>query len=133
VHCCDFHLAWHKRVEEPCQGFDTTWGSSPTHKPRADPPSKQQVHSKVSLRRAVDAVQWCGVWFEPPSGPAATTRKQPANLAVEAAEESLSILPDYTPTVRPPPSAHDHVDQDMLQRLTCSRTATVVCMVSGVH
>jgi hypothetical protein len=32
-----------------------------------------------------------------------TTRKQPANLAVERAEESLSILPDYTPTVRPPP------------------------------
>jgi hypothetical protein len=36
-------------------------------------------------------------------GEAATTRKQPANLAVEGAEESLSILPDYTPTVRPPP------------------------------
>ena len=32
-----------------------------------------------------------------------TTGKQPANLAVEVAEESLSILPDYTPTVRPPP------------------------------
>jgi hypothetical protein len=32
-----------------------------------------------------------------------STGKQPANLAVEAAEESLSILPDYTPTVRPPP------------------------------
>jgi hypothetical protein len=31
-----------------------------------------------------------------------TTGKQPANLAVEGAEESLSILPDYTPTVRPP-------------------------------
>ena len=36
-------------------------------------------------------------------GEAATTRKQPANLAVEGAEESLSILPDYAPTVRPPP------------------------------
>ena len=32
-----------------------------------------------------------------------TTRKQPVNLGFEAAEESLSILPDYTPTVRPPP------------------------------
>jgi hypothetical protein len=31
-----------------------------------------------------------------------TTCKQPANLAVEVAEESLTILPDYTPTVRPP-------------------------------
>jgi hypothetical protein len=40
-----------------------------------------------------------------------TTRKQPANLAVEGAEESLSILPDYTPTVRPRPSAVDHLDR----------------------
>jgi hypothetical protein len=86
-------------------GFDTTWGSSPTHTPRADPPSEQQVHSKVSLRRAVDAVQrvWSGACSNRPSGPAATTCKQPANLAVESAEESLSILPDYTATVRPPP------------------------------
>jgi hypothetical protein len=46
-------------------GFDTTWGSSPTHTPRADPPSEQQVHSKVSLRRAVDAVQRVWSVFEP--------------------------------------------------------------------
>jgi hypothetical protein len=32
-----------------------------------------------------------------------TTGKQPANLPVEGVEESLSILPDYIPTVRPPP------------------------------
>jgi hypothetical protein len=32
-----------------------------------------------------------------------TASKQPANLAVEGAEESLSILPDYISTVRPPP------------------------------
>jgi hypothetical protein len=62
-----------------------------------------------------------------------TTGKQPANLAVEGAEEFLTILPDYKPTVRPRPSALDHLDGDMLQRLTCSRTATIVCMVSGVH
>ena len=31
------------------------------------------------------------------------TCKQPANLAVEGAEEFLSILSDYKPTVRPPP------------------------------
>ena len=55
-----------------------------------------------------------------------TARKQPANLAVEGAEESLSILPDYTPTYVPRPSAVDHVDRDMLQRPTCSRTATGV-------
>jgi hypothetical protein len=73
---------------------------------RADPPSEQQVPSKVSLRRAVDpcsGVDWAV--FEPTirvwrSG---TTCKQPANLTVEGAEESLSILSDYTPTVRPPP------------------------------
>ena len=43
--------------------------------------------------------------FEPTIrvGEAATTRKQPANLAMEGAEESLSILPDYAATVRPPP------------------------------
>ena len=57
----------------------------------------------MCLRRAVDAVQRCGEWgvFEPTirvwrSG---TTRKQPANLAVEGAEESLTILPfmDHKP------------------------------------
>ena len=61
----------------------------------------------MSLRRAVDAVKevWSGACSNRPSGfgEAATTRKQPANLAVEGAEESLSILPDYKPTVRPPP------------------------------
>jgi hypothetical protein len=57
-------------------GFDTTWGSSPTHTPRADPPSEQQVHSKVSLRRAVDAVQrvWSGACSNRPSDPTATTQ-----------------------------------------------------------
>jgi hypothetical protein len=80
--------------------------SSEHHAACTPAPSEQQVHSKVSLRRAVDAVSRCR-WrvFEPTirvwrSG---TTGKQPANLAVEAAEESRSILPDYTPTVRPPP------------------------------
>jgi hypothetical protein len=79
-----------------------------------------------------DVVEW-GV-FEPPSGfGRGTTCKQPANLAVEGADESLSILSNYTPTVRPRPSAVDHLDRDMLQRLTCSRTATVVYVVPGVH
>jgi hypothetical protein len=61
----------------------------------------------VSLRRAVDAVQRCGVGraFEPTIKglEKRQARKQPANLAVEGAEESLFILPDYKPTVRPPP------------------------------
>ena len=52
--------------------------------------------------------------------PFSVTAKQPANLAVEGAEESLSILPDYTSTVRPPlkhcdvlcprePLGHSHI------------------------
>jgi hypothetical protein len=32
-----------------------------------------------------------------------TTGKQPANLGVEGAEESLIIPSDFIPTVRPPP------------------------------
>jgi hypothetical protein len=51
----------------------------------------------------VGAVQWRA--FEPTTRVwrSGTTSKQPANLGFEAAEESLSILPGYTPTVRPPP------------------------------
>jgi hypothetical protein len=80
--------------------------------PRTLSPSEQQVPSKVSLRRAVDTVQRCGVGgvFEPTirvwradHWRGGTTGKQPANLRVKGAEESLSILPDYKPTVRPPP------------------------------
>jgi hypothetical protein len=72
------------------------------------PGAQDQVHFKVSLRRAVDAVQRvervaCVRTDHQGFGEAATTGKQPANLAVEAAEESLSILPDHAPTVRPPP------------------------------
>jgi hypothetical protein len=81
------------------------WGSSHTHT-QDSPPSDQQVHSKVPLRRAVDAVQrWrvgC-VRAGRQRRESGTTRKQPANLEVEGAEEFLAILPDYTPTVRPPP------------------------------
>jgi hypothetical protein len=101
-------LVWRKGVQLVSSlGDFIQLGSSHTHTLRADPPLEQQVHSKVSLRRAVDAVKRGGVacvrsgaqglWA---SG---TTRKQPANLAVESAEDSLSILPDCTPTVRPPP------------------------------
>ena len=58
----------------------------------------------MSLRRAVDAVQrWRVACVLGSHQGLERTRKQPANLAVEGAENSLSILPDYTPTVRPPP------------------------------
>jgi hypothetical protein len=46
---------------------------------------------------------WSGVCSSRHQGLDKARRKQPANLAVEGTEESLSILPDYKPTVRPPP------------------------------
>ena len=89
----------------------------------------------MSLRRAVDAVQRCGVGCvrsNRSSRAGGTTRKQPANLAVKSAEESLSILPDNTPTVRPPPSAVDHLGE------TCATSdllshCHVVGRVPSVH
>jgi hypothetical protein len=101
VHCCTSHL--HLCSQEGVRAALTTTAKlSPTRTLRADPHSEQQVQSKVSLRRAVDAV-YRGVSSNRPSRRSGTTCKQPANLEVEAAEESLSIIPDYTPTVRPPP------------------------------
>ena len=47
-------------------------------------------------------VEW-GVFESARAGKLYEAAKQPANLAVEGAKESLSILPDYKPTVRPPP------------------------------
>ena len=54
----------------------------------------------------------------------------------ESAEESLSILPDYAPTVRPPPSAVDHLDENMLNPTSdllshCHRRVCVVSKTSG--
>jgi hypothetical protein len=47
---------------------------------------------------------WSGACpIRPPTVGKRHAHKQPANLAVEGAEESLFIIPDYTPTVRPPP------------------------------
>jgi hypothetical protein len=62
-----------------------------------------------------------------------TAGKQLANLAVEGAEESCPSCPTTNPPYVPRPSAVDHLDRDMLQRLACSRTATVVFVVSSVH
>jgi hypothetical protein len=53
--------------------------------------------------RCPSVVLWTPCSNRPSRAGSGTTGKQPANLAVEGAEESLSILPDYTPTVRPPP------------------------------
>jgi hypothetical protein len=46
---------------------------------------------------------WSGACPIQRSTASGTTSKQPANLVVESTEESLSILPDYTATVRPSP------------------------------
>jgi hypothetical protein len=74
--------------------------------PRTRTPTSLSAHLRcpsVVLWTPCSGVEWRV--FEPTimvwrSG---TTGKQPANLPVESAEESLSILSDYTPTVRPPP------------------------------
>ena len=46
---------------------------------------------------------WSGACLNHLGRESCTRRKQPAKLAAEGAEESLLILPDYKPTVRPPP------------------------------
>jgi hypothetical protein len=65
------------------------------------PPLDQQVHSKVSLRRAVDAVQRC-VRTGRQGRESGTTRK-PVNLAVRWCGGVPDHPPDYPTTVRPPP------------------------------
>jgi hypothetical protein len=89
------------------QGSDTTWAARTT-------PTTAHPQLRAGATATLQGVppSCCGrrvaVW----SGACRTGRqgresgmtcKQPANLAVEGAEESLTILSDYTPTVRPPP------------------------------
>jgi hypothetical protein len=82
------------------------WESSPTRTLKADPPQSSRFTPRcpsVVLWTPCSGVEWRV--FEPTirvwrSG---TACKQPANLGVEGAEESLSILHDCKPTVRPPP------------------------------
>jgi hypothetical protein len=66
------------------QGFNPHHWEALTHAP-------EQTHPQI------------GACSNRPSRGSGTTGKQPANLGLEGAEESLSILPDCTPTVRPPP------------------------------
>jgi hypothetical protein len=98
--------------------------------PQSSPSSAQQVHSKVSLRRAVDAVQRCGVacvradhqgiWR---SGRRASSLR---TWRWRLRRSSCPSCPTTNPPYVPRPSAVDHLDRDMRQRLTYSRTATVV-------
>jgi hypothetical protein len=120
----------------------TTTGASHTHPHmchRAHTPNPPQ-HNRftprcisVVLWTPCSGVEWC---VSKPALKGSSCRfgkrhdaNRPANLAVEGAEERLSILPDYTPTR---PCALDHL-VETCNVLSCSRTATVVCMVSGVH
>jgi hypothetical protein len=87
----------------PPVGFLNITGTTHPH-PRQLTPG--EAGTLQGVRRAVDAVQRCGVGgvrTGRQGRESDTTCKQPVNLAVKGAEESLSILPDYTPTVRPPP------------------------------
>jgi hypothetical protein len=114
VHCCTSHL-----VTRGCEPALTTTVAALSH---THPQSRPTLRTAGSLQGVPPsccgrrAAVWSGVCSDRPSrfGEASTTCKQPANLAVEAAEWSLSILPDYTPTVRPRPSAVDHLARDML-------------------
>jgi hypothetical protein len=73
-----------------------------THPPRADPPSKQQVHSRVSLRRAVDAVQRCGVVRTALRAPVAVQRQRRASsLRTWRWRARRSPCPS-SPTTHPP-------------------------------
>jgi hypothetical protein len=133
MHCCDSHL--HCCVRRRL----TTTGAALSHPHlRADPPSEQQVHSKVSLRRAVDAVQRCGVGCvradhqglekrhdaqaacEPGGGGSGGVPVQPPRLPTYRTSPAQALLTILTETL-------------LAQRLTCSRTATVVYVMSSVH
>jgi hypothetical protein len=81
-----------------------TLGSSLTPPSEQTHPQNSRYTSRcpsVVVWTPCSGVEW--VSSEPASGHAATTRKQPANLGTESAEDSLTAFIDYTPTVRPPP------------------------------
>ena len=77
----------------------------------ASPPSEQQVHSKVSLRRAVDAVSRCGVACVR-SGAQGQAARRASSLRAWRWRVRRSPCPSC-PTTRPPyvpcPSAVDHL------------------------
>jgi hypothetical protein len=112
-------------------GVEHNWGSSHDHTD-PHPQSRPTLRAAGSLQGVPPSccgrrvAVWSGACSSRPSGfgEAATTRKQPANLGVEGAEEFLTILPDYKPTVRPPPKRCRPSGPRHPTTLTCSRTAT---------
>jgi hypothetical protein len=130
MHCCDSQLRVTRRSGQTGRALITPAPSEQTH-PHQTSRYTPRCPSVV-LWTPCSGVEWRV--FEPTirvwrSG---TTGKQPANLAVEGAEESLTILPDYTPTVRPRPSAVDHLDRDMLNP-TSDLLSHCHRRVCGVH
>ena len=86
-------------------GFDSQRRAALSLTPQSRPTQNsrylQDVPPSCSGRRVA---VWSGACpIRPPTVGKRHAHKQPANLAVEGAEESLSILPDYKPTVRPTP------------------------------
>jgi hypothetical protein len=112
------------------------WESSPTRTLRAAHPqnnSNTPRRPSVVLWTPCSGVEWRV--FEPAvngCGEAARRASSLRTWGLRARRSPCPPCPTHPPYV-PRPSALDHLDRDMLQRLTCSRTATVVCMVSGVH
>jgi hypothetical protein len=105
-------------------------------------PTLTAAHPQSSRNtpRCPSVVLWplCSGWsaFEPAVngfGEAARRASSLRTWGLRARRSPCSPSPTTHPPYVPRPSALDHLDRDMLQRLTCSRTATVVCMVSGMH
>jgi hypothetical protein len=126
VHCCTSHLCSQEGVRA---ALTRTRRSSHAPTLRADPPSEQQVHSKVSLRRAVDAVSRCGV--------ACVRSGAQGQAACEPGGGECGGVPVHPPRLRSHRTSSAQALLTILMRhaatLTCSRSATVVGMVSDVH
>jgi hypothetical protein len=101
MHCCASHLC----SQEGDEKSRTQLGSSPTHarSEQTEPQNSRYTPRCHSVVLWTPLAASSGARSNRPSRGSGTTGKQPANLGLEGAEESLSILPDYTPTVRPPP------------------------------
>ena len=131
MHCCTSHLCSQEDVRA---ALTTTRRSShaPTH--AASPPSEQQGHSQVSLRRVVDAVSRCGVACV---DPALKGKRHDEQAACEPGGGECGGVPVH------PARLHGHRTSlaQALLTILMRHAATsdllshcdLVCMVSDVH
>jgi hypothetical protein len=129
VHCCDSHLC------SQAGGFEALKLTELTHPQSTCRAESGTVHSKVSLRRAVDTVQrWSacvrtrpsGLWG---SGNDAQVACEPDRGGCKGGPVPPSIThPPYVPR----PSALDHLDRDMLNATFGLLSVTGVGMVRFV-